>query len=140
MKLIQLIYVSTATDDLSIEDVRRILESSVPKNAANGITGMLLYSHGTFLQVLEGEDSVVGETMTRIAEDPRHHSITVLSKSGLKVREFGNWSMGFRAVGSEDAVTWPGYSPFFESGFDAERIGATPGLALEILTALAEQD
>jgi hypothetical protein len=140
MKLIQLIYVSTATNDLGIEEIRKILDSSVPNNAASGITGMLLYAKGTFLQVLEGQDSVVSQTMDRIAKDPRHHSIAVLSRSGLKAREFGNWSMGFHAIGADDVATWPGYSPFFEAGFNAEKIGAKPGLALEILTALAAQD
>jgi hypothetical protein len=137
MSLTQLIYVSTATRELDAEEIRRILDSSVRHNAPNDISGMLLYSHGSFMQVLEGEDSAVDEAMSRIAIDPRHHGISVLSRSNIPAREFSKWAMGFRGIKTEDAASWPGYAPFFEYGFNAKMIGAKPGVALEILNILA---
>jgi hypothetical protein len=137
MSLTQLIYVSTATRELDAEEIRRILDASVRHNAQHDITGMLLYSDGSFMQVLEGEDSAIDEAMSRIAIDPRHHSISILSRSKVAAREFGKWSMGFRGIKTEDAADWPGYAPFFEHGFNAKMMGAKPGVALEILNILA---
>lgn len=137
MTLTQLIYVSSAARVLDEGDIHRMLESSVRHNAANKVTGMLLYASGNFLQVLEGDEAVVDETMSRIIIDQRHHGIIVISKEQVSGRDFGAWSMGFRGVGASDARSWPGYAPYFESGFDASLIGAQPGLALEILTTFA---
>jgi hypothetical protein len=55
MPLIQLIYISqlVGEDETSLGP---ILSASVRRNTASGITGMLLYANGRFLQVLEGED------------------------------------------------------------------------------------
>jgi hypothetical protein len=137
MRIVQVIYVSTAAHECTAEEIRLILAASVTNNLQQHVTGMLLYSQGSFLQVLEGEESDVDETMARITSDPRHHSINVLTKSTIAAREFDNWSMGFRGISPEDAATWPGYAPFFKDGFDAAKIGAKPGLALEILNIFA---
>lgn len=137
MEIVQLIYVSSATAEWDAEEIRRILDSSARHNTSQQITGMLLYSNGSFVQVLEGEEAAVTETMALIAKDPRHHDINVLSKSAVADREFGAWSMGFRAITAADAATWPNYAPFFQNGFDAALIGAKPGLAWEILTLFA---
>jgi len=140
MSLIQLIYVSTAKGELVEEDMRKILDSSVRRNASQQITGMLLYSERSFMQVLEGEPSAVEETMSRIDKDIRHENILVLSKTKVATREFANWSMGFRGISAHDAASWPGYAPFFERGFSAEKMGAKPGLALKILKTLAPEN
>jgi hypothetical protein len=140
MALTQLIYVSSAARNLDEGDIHRILESSVRHNAANDITGMLLFASGNFLQVLEGEEFAVEETMSRIQLDPRHHGVIVVSNDTVPGRDFGAWSMGFRGVGATDAKTWPGYAPYFESGFNASVIGAKPGLALELLKAFAKSN
>ncbi len=137
MNLIQLIYVSSATHELAAEEIRRILDTAVRHNSRQEVTGMLLYVEGSFMQVLEGEEAAVEETISRIVQDPRHHSILVVSKTKVAAREFGTWAMGFRGITADDAASWPGYAPFFDHGFSAEKIGAKPGLALEILQALA---
>jgi len=138
MSLIQLIYVSTATEKMPAEEFRRILDTSVRRNSASQVTGMLLYAHGSFMQVLEGEAAAVEETLGRILRDPRHDDLTVLTRQPVEARDFATWSMGFRGVSAEDAAAWPGYAPFFALGFKAEQIGARPGLALEILKTFAE--
>jgi hypothetical protein len=140
MALTQLIYVSSSSRVLDQGDIHRMLDSSVRHNAANNITGMLLYASGNFMQVLEGEDALVNETMSRITIDPRHHGVIVISKEDINGRDFGAWSMGFRGVAASDAKSWPGYAPYFESGFNAALIGARPGLALEILKAFAKSN
>jgi hypothetical protein len=137
MNLFQLIYVSSAARDLDQGDIRRVLDTSVKHNTVNHVTGMLLYSYGNFLQVLEGSEAAVDEAMSRITIDPRHHGIIVLLKEPVEARDFADWAMGFRGVQASDAQTWPGYAPFFENGFNAEQLSAKPGLALDLLKAFA---
>lgn len=138
MGLIQLIYVSKSIGDTDFVALKRILESADRHNVAQQVTGMLLYTHGSFMQVLEGEEPVIDETMARIKLDPRHTDITVLVRSPIDERCFERWSMGFKRLGAEELAASPAYAPFFEHGFDAASIGARPGLALEILVSFAE--
>jgi hypothetical protein len=137
MSLVQVIYISTALHELSEVEIKAILDSAIYHNKPQNVTGLLLYSRGSFMQALEGDAAAVDETMARIRLDPRHRGITVLSQSWVGEREFGTWSMGFRGVSAKDAATWPDYAPFFETGFNAETIGAKPGRGLAILRAMA---
>ena len=140
MALIQLIYVSSAAREMDEGDLHRMLESAVRHNETNNVTGMLLFASGNFLQVLEGEDAAVDEAMSRIQADPRHHGIILVSREEITGRDFGAWSMGFRGVRASDAEAWPGYAPYFESGFNASLIGAKPGLALDLLKTCAKSN
>lgn len=138
MKLIQLIYVSSSPDpQVSPIELERILQSAVRHNLAQGITGMLLYANGTFIQVLEGEEAAVDETFARVERDPRHTGVFVIDRAPIRDRAFGQWSMGFKRLGQADAVSHPSYAPFFEHGFDLSQIQARPGVALEMLTDFA---
>lgn len=134
MSLIRLIYVSSSCHELETEELDRILASSVRHNTPQAVTGMLLYARGSFMQVLEGEESAIEETFSRIEQDPRHTSIVVIERASIPEREFDRWSMGFRRLDAEDAKRNPGYAPFFERGFDASTIGGRSSLALEMLT------
>ncbi len=138
-ELFQLIYVSSATAEYDADAIRQILASSVRHNAENGITGMLLYSHGSIMQVLEGTKEAIAETMGRIVADTRHFSVTEILYDPIRERNFGTWSMGFHQLTVADAEALPGYAPFFEHGFNADRIGARPGVALDILRSFAER-
>ena len=137
MTLIRLIYVSTARREASTAELDDILASAVRHNEADGVTGMLLYSEGGFMQVLEGEEATVEETFRRVERDPRHTDVFVLERTPVAERSFGRWSMGFRRIGATEAATNAAYAPFFEKGFDARAIGARPGLALDMLTDFA---
>ena len=133
MALVQLIYVSSATEELSDEVLNQILESSVKHNSPQNVTGMLLYCGGNFMQVLEGEETEINETYKRICIDPRHHSIFLLSRERIKEKQFSAWSMGFHRITSADTLTHPAYANLCINGFDTEKIGAVEGVALAIL-------
>ena len=55
MSLHCLIYTSVATQKMTDDYLKSILEKSRPKNIALSVTGMLLYLDPFFVQVLEGE-------------------------------------------------------------------------------------
>lgn len=137
MSLIHLIYVSTAQGELDDVDLDRIMDSSVRRNTAARVTGMLLYAGGNFMQVLEGEEADVDATMSRIAADARHHGLLVIDRRAIEQRSFGAWHMGYRRVCRLDIQSHPSLAPLLSNGIDAEGIAACPGLALDVLKEFA---
>ena len=90
-----LIYISSASRPMSDGDLRELLEKSREKNTALGITGMLLFQIGSFMQLLEGEESVVQMLFERIRQDERHYAVIPIITGIAAHRNFDNWSMGF---------------------------------------------
>lgn len=137
MALIHLIYVSTAREEFDTAELERILESASRHNSPQDITGMLLYAGGSFMQVLEGEESVVDETFHRVEEDRRHKDIFLIVREPIAQRNFAQWRMGFKRLGVEAASAHPAYASAFSHGFDVASLGAKPGLALDMLKTFA---
>ncbi len=91
--LSQLIYVSRATRKLTLRDTMAILDAAKPNNEANGITGLLCFGGGHFMQVLEGEGDAVSDTFARIVKDARHDQVRLVDYSLIQGRRFDDWSM-----------------------------------------------
>jgi hypothetical protein len=132
MAYTELIYVSTLLGE-SEHELKAILESSVKHNSLNGITGMLLYYRGGFMQVLEGSECEVMETYARICSDKRHHHVTTLTITEVPHRHFNKWTMGYKQIGAIEIEKFPQYAPVFDFSAQVNVINATPGLALEML-------
>jgi hypothetical protein len=130
-----LVYVSAAQDKMSKEDLLDILEESREANARAGITGMLLYKDGNFMQALEGEESAVRELYGRISRDPRHRGVLTLVEGEREDRGFADWSMGFQDLSSPEARATPGYSEFMNMPLTAEEFSKNPGLCERLLWA-----
>ncbi|BAL97802.1 BLUF domain-containing protein [Rubrivivax gelatinosus] len=92
--LVRLMYVSRAVPALDPEELQSILRASRAQNPALGITGVLCYSDGIFVQVLEGGRSAVNRLYARIVGDPRHTEVEILSYEEIGERRFAGWSMG----------------------------------------------
>jgi hypothetical protein len=90
------VYVSTAVKAFSQAELEALLDVSRRRNDACGVTGMLLYVDGNFMQLLEGPEDAVAATRARIAADPRHHTLITLLHTERSERHFQDWSMGFR--------------------------------------------
>jgi uncharacterized membrane protein (DUF373 family) len=117
--MIQITYASTATAPMSTADLRDILAASRRNNAAHGITGMLLFHDGTFLQVLEGEEPEVEALFDHISTDDRHTDVTVLERKTITEREYPDWSMGFKKLSREDLSNIAALDGFDESKLSA---------------------
>lgn len=78
--LFQIIYTSTATVPFSAADLDALLRKARVRNHSAALTGMMVYSRGQFLQVLEGEAGAVLETFARISKDPRHSGMVTLRR------------------------------------------------------------
>ncbi len=89
----QLLYASNTHRDVSDALLEEILAVSRRNNAACQVTGILLYSEGCFMQVLEGEDAAVAGTFARIRADKRHWNTMIMLDRDAP-RAFGAWSMG----------------------------------------------
>jgi Sensors of blue-light using FAD len=111
-EMLQMIYTSAASRKVSTAELQELLQISRRNNVRDGITGMLLYEDGTFLQVLEGEEEIVESTYQRIAKDPRHCKILLLARLELEQRSFNDWEMGFFDASGEQLLHLPGYTRF----------------------------
>lgn len=92
--LVRLLYASRPVQPLSQGIVDAILAQSLKRNPPRGITGILCYNEGLFLQVLEGGRDVVCALYNTIARDPRHAEVCILSFEEIAERRFGGWTMG----------------------------------------------
>jgi hypothetical protein len=93
-----LVYVSTARTMLSDDALFDILALARKNNHERNVTGVLLYSEGTFIQVLEGANGDVDAIFKKIEQDVRHKNVIVLMNEPLLERNFPNWWMGFTSV------------------------------------------
>lgn len=100
--MIRLVYLSAAMPTLSQGDLEQILSVSRDNNKASGVTGLLLYGRGSFIQVLEGEAADVDACYERITRDPRHSALLPVLREPIKNRSFANWSMGYRALKGDE--------------------------------------
>jgi hypothetical protein len=92
--LVRLMYASRAVPAVDQEELQTILRQSKSRNPGCGITGVLCFSHGIFLQVLEGGRSAVNQLYNRIVTDPRHSQVELLLYREIGERRFAGWSMG----------------------------------------------
>ncbi|MEM1054374.1 MAG: BLUF domain-containing protein [Bacteroidota bacterium] len=92
--LLQLVYASSSPWPLSREDIAAILHVSRSNNARDGLTGVLLYADGSFMQVLEGPPDAVAATYQRIHRDPRHGDVLHMLEQRVEQRSFPEWTMG----------------------------------------------
>jgi hypothetical protein len=74
--------------------VARIIASARRHNPKLGITGLLFFGGGVFLQWLEGPREGVLQLMSAIEKDSRHDGLVTISRSEeARERLFGDWDM-----------------------------------------------
>jgi hypothetical protein len=91
----RLLYVSTARHFLSARELETLLQQSRGHNTAAGLTGMLVYVNGHFMQYVEGPQQPIEALALRLERDNRHHGLIRLIEGPAPQRIFTDWSMGF---------------------------------------------
>lgn len=91
--LVRLLYASRAVDS-STASIDAILAKSRAHNIPCGITGILCYGGGVFLQAIEGGRMAISELYGHIQRDPRHKDVVLLHYEEISERRFGGWTMG----------------------------------------------
>jgi hypothetical protein len=130
-----LIYISTAVKLLNEIELNEILSINTNNNKALNITGMLMYSEGTFIHVLEGGEHDVDAIFEKIELDTYHKNIIKLTEDILDKRNFPEWSMGF--ITASDMKQPDGYiNPADKNFLNVDN----PHMAIILLKAFAENN
>ncbi len=132
--LYSLVYTSRQNRPFDAADLQSLLQSSRLANSQAGITGMLLYWQGTFVQALEGERKQVCRLADAISQDRRHGAFFICSRQQIAVRQFAGWSMGFRDL--DVAATSGGRNDYVEPDdwtLTRELIEGNPSLVKKLL-------
>lgn len=93
--MFSLTYISTALRHCDAGQLHKLLEKSRTNNSLHGITGMLLYKDGSFIQAIEGPEAALRQLYRNICRDPMHFNVLTLLEENIKERHFSDWSMGF---------------------------------------------
>ena len=117
MAIVRLIYFSDFCIELDSgtmsQQLSDILDASERNNAANGVTGALVFDSKWFVQVLEGKLDDVWSTYKKIERDPRHANVSFVEMVTVPSRRFGDWRMGCaESLAKHDAV----FAPYLYGG------------------------
>ncbi|GGI67286.1 hypothetical protein GCM10007978_01160 [Shewanella hanedai] len=94
MPTVQLIYASSVSKDLTVMEIKELVNEAQRDNVGFGITGFLCANSQYFLQCIEGESRAVNVLFQKISKDVRHHSVAIIKYSEIEVIQFSDWSMG----------------------------------------------
>jgi hypothetical protein len=120
------------------EILAAILDSSERNNKRNNITGMMSYSDGNVMQVLEGEKETVLKTYQAVQLDLRHYDIFLLLDEEIATRIFASWSMGFRQISTADMQEFPLAANVFKVRPSEIALRVQPSDVLIILKSFAD--
>ena len=99
-RLWAIVYVSKSARSVTSGDLRRILEGARRRNVEEGITGVLLYADGYFMQYLEGAEAALHRVYAVIKTDPLHYGLINLVRETIQTRAFADWSMACHVIGA----------------------------------------
>jgi hypothetical protein len=138
MSLITLVYASVAKHSMSDQELKALLDDARYRSTKRGITGMLLYRNGVFLQALEGEAAVVDNLYAKIQRDERHTNVLTVYRTPIAARAFCEWSMGFNKIEDGDGLQVEGFAYFLRKP-DPYFFADYPNRAAALLQAFSER-
>jgi Sensors of blue-light using FAD. len=100
-----LIYVGSASKPFSQLELDDLVTKARQNNIRLGITGMLIYKDGNFIQLLEGEEDVVKKLYETIRTDTRLNETTVINESEVAERQFSDWVMNLLTYNNKPLFT-----------------------------------
>lgn len=105
-------YVSRQSFILTDEDISSLLVTCRTKNTRVGITGMLIYFDGTFVQFLEGPEENIDALYETISRDKRHQDVILLIDGVSNKRAFADWSMAYKKMSQIETAKIIGQKDF----------------------------
>lgn len=87
------VYLSHAVPPLGREELYDLVKRAAAANEQHGVTGLLVYSDGHFMQVVEGTPDTIERLRANIRADPRHTDLTELRYASAEQRLFDGWSL-----------------------------------------------
>ena len=110
-----LIYISRAVGPQTTTVTTQILETARSFNKSHDLTGVLCQGKGLYVQVLEGERSVLNSLYRRIVVDNRHADAEIVSFADISARQFSSWSMALVSLSVDDpmvSMKHPEFDPY----------------------------
>ena len=123
--LTRLLYVSKPVGPITTYVTSSILEVCRVNNKKAEITGVLCQGSGIYMQVIEGQRSVISALFSKIIADKRHNTVELLSVEEIQKRQYGQWSMALVQLSIDDPMVQlahPEFDPYSASSKDAIRI------------------
>ena len=108
--LVSMTYASRANPDVTAKDFNEILQQANENNAANGITGMLIFNKNYFLQTIEGPRAQINRLLYSLIADTRHHDLQVIETREIRHRDWAKWSMNYASPTEANAAIYLKYS------------------------------
>ena len=133
-----LVYVSSAVRLLSHEEIDYLLRRARERNKGYGVTGILLYIGGNFMQYIEGPRDNVDIIYKIIQEDELYSGIILVSREAIESRQFGDWAMAYQTRDVEGYVGSPGERRLIE--MILEMPGDNPSTAQIVLHSFWSQN
>ncbi len=118
--LIHVIYASSASPEMSEHDTVKFLNEARKANRKNDVSGMMLYTGGCVLLLLEGDATKVDAACGTIFSDKR--DMRMLLREPIAEREFPEWTMGFETVEPLEAARLLGEPLLLDSASRVPRI------------------
>lgn len=91
-------YISDSNGYDSLSELNKLYLKAKANNFRRNITGIIIYKNKNFLQVLEGEQTVVDKTYDKIKYDPRHKNIFKVINTSIEQRIFEDYNFGFTII------------------------------------------
>ncbi|TXD96149.1 BLUF domain-containing protein [Psychrobacter frigidicola] len=136
--LVNMTYVSRATSDVDAKELGEILQEAQDNNAANGITGMLIFHNNYFLQTIEGPRAQINRLLYALMADKRHHDVQLLEARELKYREWPKWLMSYTSPSEAAAAIHIKYSTTVEFNPYLLSAESARGLMIELSSQSGE--
>ncbi len=94
-QLVELSYVSKATQDMGLSSLVRLFDVAHKWNQGQELTGVLFYEGGHFAQILEGRRKDVLFIWEKIQKDYRHKVLHRIDLDEIDQRLFPAWALRF---------------------------------------------
>lgn len=133
----QCLYASRARRPFTVDELDELLSRARKRNHADGLTGLLVFGGGGFVQVVEGEPAAVDAVFARIARDSRHEVLMHTSRP-IPERHFPEWQMGYVRLGAAAERELSGFADIFDEACDLDRIPGLDPLARDLIAQLRQ--
>lgn len=117
----RLMYISKAVDPFSKEQLESLQQQSMINNQRVHVTGLLCYFEAQFIQYLEGSEQIVQDLMGKIANDPRHDVVKIISLPSGDLRYFVDWDMRYFSPDDIESV-FPNFVAYMIEFFHDDQV------------------
>ena len=131
--MICIVYISSATLGLSESQIASIVKQSQKNNEKIGVTGILIYNSGNFMQLIEGKKAEVEALFEKISQDRRHSGVTLLLKEAITDKNFNHWLMGYRNLVTLKKIEQELLTPFLDEDLNFTHYVKIPHRSLQFL-------